>query len=177
MDEIDTLLEIKKNIKEPTLEECFNSICKVVQSLDKDGPIKVDELTRLEMYSYYKIATEGINKNKKPRIFHPIERMKWYSWKNNENLSKDEAMEKYCQKFVEIILRLYNEGIIEKYKDHPGDFINNIPRENMNILFMKYIDTDLISLEEKNKLMRLFKEKLYKYSNQKFTVTNEILYL
>lgn len=162
MENILKLKQLKKTMPEPSTKECFNSICKIIWVLDKNGPIKIDDLTRLEMYSLYKIATIGKNTSEKPSLFYPIERMKWQAWKNKENMSKKEAMEQYCKKFTEILINVYKDGAADKYKDYPVDFMENIHKKDILILMIKYINSDQVSEQDKINMMNIFNEKLIK---------------
>lgn len=49
----------------------------------------------LDLYAYFKQATEGDNHTSKPGMFDIKGKFKWEAWKAKEGLSKTEAQQKY----------------------------------------------------------------------------------
>jgi acyl-CoA-binding protein len=62
------------------LEERFNELCKIVQSLPKNGIFEPTDENKLKFYSYFKQATIGPVNTPQPYFFNVIERAKWDAW-------------------------------------------------------------------------------------------------
>eukprot|EP00217_Crustomastix_stigmatica_P015198 CAMPEP_0183795556 /NCGR_PEP_ID=MMETSP0803_2-20130417/4671_1 /TAXON_ID=195967 /ORGANISM="Crustomastix stigmata, Strain CCMP3273" /LENGTH=127 /DNA_ID=CAMNT_0026039987 /DNA_START=41 /DNA_END=422 /DNA_ORIENTATION=+ len=60
---------------------------------------------KLNMYSYYKQATEGDVKGSQPWAVQLEARAKWDAWNKRKGMSKEEAMQKY----IEIVQELQAE--------------------------------------------------------------------
>ncbi len=78
-----------------SLEEKFNQMVAIVQSLPKDGDITVSDNDKLKFYSFYKQATIGPCNTTQPYFYQIIERAKWNAWDSVKALSKEEAMQGY----------------------------------------------------------------------------------
>ena len=61
----------------------------------------------LDLYAYFKQATEGDNDTSKPGMFDIKGKFKWEAWKAKAGLSKDDAQQKY----VDIV-----NGLLETHK-------------------------------------------------------------
>lgn len=79
-------------------EKCSNW----VRSLPKDGPVQLDNSTKLECYGLYKQATEGDVTGTQPWAVQVEARAKWDAWNAVKGLSSDEAKAKYVAKVTEI---------------------------------------------------------------------------
>lgn len=56
----------------------------------------VSDKDKLLLYSYFKQAKEGDNKQDRPNgLFAHVEKMKWDSWKKLEGMSSEVAMKRY----------------------------------------------------------------------------------
>lgn len=51
----------------------------------------------LDLYGYFKQATEGDNNTSKPGMFDIKGQFKWNAWKDKAGLSQDAAMQKYVE--------------------------------------------------------------------------------
>ncbi len=49
----------------------------------------------LDLYAFFKQATDGDNTTSKPGMFDIKGQFKWNAWKDKAGLSKEEAMQKY----------------------------------------------------------------------------------
>lgn len=67
--------------------------------LVRNGPPQADATNekKLNVYKYYKQATEGDVTGNQPWSVQFEARAKWDAWKNVEGLSKEEAMQKYIE--------------------------------------------------------------------------------
>lgn len=74
-----------------TLTEQFEDAQKRVKGLSK-AP-STDEL--LELYAFYKQATEGDAKGSRPGMFDLKGRAKFDAWSGKKGVAKDKAMESY----------------------------------------------------------------------------------
>ena len=76
-----------------SLEEKFAAAQADVQSLGE----KPDNETLLELYSFFKQATEGDVKGEKPSAFDFKGRAKYDAWQAREGMSRDAAMKAYVK--------------------------------------------------------------------------------
>ena len=76
-----------------TLEERFNA----AQAAAKNLPAKPDNDTLLELYSYYKQATEGDAGGARPGAFDFVARAKLDAWEARKSMKKDVAMRGYIK--------------------------------------------------------------------------------
>ena len=86
-----------------TLEERFNELCKIVQSLPKDGEFQLSNENKLKFYAYFKQVTEGDVNTTQPYFFNVIERAKWDAWNGVKGMSKEQAMQGYLDEMREIL--------------------------------------------------------------------------
>lgn len=57
----------------------------------------------LDLYAFFKQATDGDNKTSKPGMFDIKGQFKWNAWKDKAGLSKDEAKQKYIDLVNELL--------------------------------------------------------------------------
>lgn len=76
-----------------TLEQQFSDAQADVQKLAE----KPDNETLLELYSYFKQATEGDVSGDKPGPFDFKARAKWESWADRKGMSREAAMKGYVK--------------------------------------------------------------------------------
>lgn len=76
-----------------TLKQQFEQAQAEVQKLAE----KPDNDTLLELYSYFKQATEGDVTGDKPGPFDFKARAKWESWENRKGMSHEVAMKAYVK--------------------------------------------------------------------------------
>ncbi|HEY7739932.1 MAG TPA: acyl-CoA-binding protein [Steroidobacteraceae bacterium] len=67
------------------------------QAAAKKLPAKPDNDTLLELYSYYKQATEGDAAGDRPGAFDFVARAKYDAWAARKGMSKDVAMKGYVK--------------------------------------------------------------------------------
>lgn len=67
------------------------------QAAAKKLPAKPDNDTLLELYSYYKQATEGDVSGDRPGAFDFVARAKYDAWAARKGMSKDVAMKGYVK--------------------------------------------------------------------------------
>ena len=81
------------------LEKCFHEMLTAV----KESTIEFspDNNQKLQLYAFYKQATEGDIKSKCPSILSMIERAKWMAWNAIKGMPKDDAMRGYLAVFGE----------------------------------------------------------------------------
>lgn len=76
-----------------TLNEKFQAAQKDIQEL----PERPDNEALLELYSYYKQATDGDVSGVKPSAFDFKARAKYDAWENRKGMSKEVAMKAYIK--------------------------------------------------------------------------------
>lgn len=77
----------------PTLEEQFRQAATDSKKL----PQRPDDDTLLEIYSYFKQATEGDVSGKKPGAFDFVARAKYEAWEARKGMSREMAMKAYVK--------------------------------------------------------------------------------
>ncbi len=74
-----------------SLDQNFEKAQQDVKALTK----RPSDQQLLDLYSYFKQATEGDNITSKPGMFDIKGQFKWAAWKDKSGMSKDIAMQKY----------------------------------------------------------------------------------
>jgi diazepam-binding inhibitor (GABA receptor modulating acyl-CoA-binding protein) len=74
-----------------TLQEQFSKAQIDVKTLTK----RPSDTELLDLYAFFKQATEGDNATSKPGMFDIKGQFKWNAWKDKAGLSSDDAMQKY----------------------------------------------------------------------------------
>ncbi|CCW69722.1 unnamed protein product [Phytomonas sp. Hart1] len=87
----------------------FEAAAAYVQSLPKDGPIQLDDDTKLKFYAFYKQATEGNADGSQPWAVQVKARAKWDAWNAIKDMSAEEAKVAYVSLLIEV----------SKAKGHP----------------------------------------------------------
>ncbi|MES1922499.1 hypothetical protein MHBO_004017 [Bonamia ostreae] len=80
---------------ESDIEKKFKKAEEHVRNLPKSGPFSPSREQKLKMYSFFKQATIGDNKEKKPWAIQIEKSLKWGAWKKLEGMDKEKAMEQY----------------------------------------------------------------------------------
>ncbi len=85
-----------------TLQEQFETAAEESKRL-KERP---DDETMLELYAYFKQATEGDAQGQRPGAFDFVARAKYDAWKDREGMSREVAMKAY----VKLVKHLKGKG-------------------------------------------------------------------
>jgi diazepam-binding inhibitor (GABA receptor modulating acyl-CoA-binding protein) len=85
-----------------TLEERFNIAADLVRGI----VVQINDQLLAQLYGYFKQAREGNIAFSRPSILNMRGRKMWDAWKSKENMSKENAMEKY----IEIVYGLTNKS-------------------------------------------------------------------
>lgn len=80
----------------------FEAALEYVKSLPKDGPVQLDNDTKLFFYGLYKQATEGDVKGAQPWAVQFEARAKWDAWNSRKGMSADDCKKLYVEKLVEV---------------------------------------------------------------------------
>ena len=80
----------------------FEAAVKYVRSLPKDGPVQMDNNTKLEFYSLYKQATEGDVKGTQPWAVQVEARAKWDAWNARKGMKPEEAKAAYVKRLIAV---------------------------------------------------------------------------
>jgi diazepam-binding inhibitor (GABA receptor modulating acyl-CoA-binding protein) len=86
----------------------FEKATAYVRGLPKDGPVQLDNATKLEFYAWFKQASEGDVKGTQPWAVQVEARAKWDAWAAVKGMSADEAKEKYVTKLTDAVSK---EGV------------------------------------------------------------------
>ncbi|KAG0576670.1 hypothetical protein KC19_5G098100 [Ceratodon purpureus] len=84
-----------EGVESTELEELFGAASTYVASMVSIPGVKPSSEAMLQLYAYYKIATEGPCSTSQPSAFQPTARAKWNAWQKLGNLPQEEAMQKY----------------------------------------------------------------------------------
>ncbi|ESL08974.1 hypothetical protein TRSC58_03313 [Trypanosoma rangeli SC58] len=80
----------------------FDAAVEYVRSLPKDGPVQLSNAVRLEFYALFKQVTEGPVTGSQPWSVQFEARAKWDARHALADMSKEEAMQKYVARLVEV---------------------------------------------------------------------------
>ncbi|KAG5508525.1 hypothetical protein GH5_06774 [Leishmania sp. Ghana 2012 LV757] len=81
----------------------FDAAVAYVRSLPADGPVRMDNSTRLSFYSLYKQATEGDVKGTQPWAVQVEARAKWDAWNARKGMSSDDAKAAYVKLLITVL--------------------------------------------------------------------------
>ena len=81
------------------LNDAFEKALKDVKTLDD----KPDNQTLLQLYSFYKQATEGDVSGDKPGFFDFVGLSKYEAWEKLAGMDQDEAKQKYIDKVNQLL--------------------------------------------------------------------------
>lgn len=81
----------------------FDAAVAYVRSLPKDGPIQLDNATKLKFYGLFKQATEGDNTSSQPWAVQLEARAKWDAWTSNKGLAQADAKKAYVDALTEAV--------------------------------------------------------------------------
>lgn len=76
-----------------SLQEQFDAAIEDSRKLKK----RPDDDTMLELYAYFKQATEGDAAGKRPGAFDFVARAKYDAWKDREGMTRETAMKAYVK--------------------------------------------------------------------------------
>ncbi len=82
-----------------SINEKFEQAQKEVKTLTK----RPSDMQLLDLYAFFKQATEGDNDTDKPGMFDIKGKFKWDAWKNKAGMSSDEAMQSYIDLVDELL--------------------------------------------------------------------------
>lgn len=85
----------KESLEE--LERKFKKYSEMVKKFKN-----VSDENKLFLYAHYKQVTCGNNTNPKPFILNRVEMEKWKTWFELNNLSKEDAINKYVKKVKDL---------------------------------------------------------------------------
>ncbi|CAK9274542.1 unnamed protein product [Sphagnum jensenii] len=91
-----------EGVESSELEEQFGAASTYVASMVTLPGVKPSSEAMLQLYAYYKIATEGPCSTSQPSILQPTARAKWNSWQKLGNLPQEEAMQCYIDVLTEV---------------------------------------------------------------------------
>ncbi|GET87619.1 hypothetical protein, conserved [Leishmania tarentolae] len=80
----------------------FEAAVAYVRSLPKDGPVQLDNATKLQFYALYKQATEGDVQGSQPWAVQIEARAKWDAWNCRKGMKAEDAKAAYVQLLIEV---------------------------------------------------------------------------
>ncbi|XP_074381394.1 uncharacterized protein LOC141723474 [Apium graveolens] len=85
-----------EGVERTELEKQFGAAVAFVNSKSNaDRFLGVESNVKMQLYGLHKVAIEGICMKPQPMALKVYSRAKWNAWKQLENISREEAMEKY----------------------------------------------------------------------------------
>lgn len=109
-----------------TIEEKFNAAVNVIKGLPKNGSYQPSSAMLLTFYSYFKQATLGPCKQKKPAFWDVVGRAKWDAYNALGEMSKERAMQLYVDELKKIIETM-------SYTENVANFVGSINElDNVN---------------------------------------------
>ncbi|CAA2940315.1 acyl- -binding domain-containing 1-like [Olea europaea subsp. europaea] len=93
-----------EGVESTELDEAFSAATAFVAATAADSSAQnVSNEVQLQLYGFYKIATEGPCSVPQPSLLKPTARAKWQAWQKLGAMPPEEAMEKY----IDIVTTLY----------------------------------------------------------------------
>lgn len=90
------------------IRENFDFAVAQVRASDPDAEDGPTDNEKLQFYALYKQATIGKCNVPSPWAINIVEKAKWNAWNNLGNMSKTDAMIKYCDLYM-MITEKYNQ--------------------------------------------------------------------
>lgn len=87
--------------KKTELEQNFEVAVDAIKNSDPDAPKRPSNDEKLRFYGLYKQATSGDCNVSQPWAIQVVDRAKWDAWNANKGMSKDAAMLKYCDLYLD----------------------------------------------------------------------------
>ncbi|GET87617.1 hypothetical protein, conserved [Leishmania tarentolae] len=81
----------------------FEAAVAYVRSLPKDGPVQLDNATKLQFYALYKQATEGDVQGSQPWAVQIEARAKWDAWNCRKGMKAEDAKAAYVERLVAVL--------------------------------------------------------------------------
>lgn len=88
--------------KSNEITDSFNFAVEQVRSPDTKNSRLPTDAERLQFYALYKQATVGKCTTAQPWAIQVVERAKWNAWNSLGTMSKETAMLKYCDLYMEV---------------------------------------------------------------------------
>lgn len=82
------------------IEDNFNFAVEQIRNTESKGSGPSDAI-KLQFYALYKQATIGKCNIPQPWALQVVDRAKWDAWNKLGNMSKETAMTKYCELYME----------------------------------------------------------------------------
>ena len=97
----------KANWLRKPLKEQFEMAVIIARNLPREKLGLIGHQDVLQFYAFYKQATKGPCQLDKPVVFDITKRAKWKAWSELGNMSSDEAMILYLERFKEVFRQFY----------------------------------------------------------------------
>lgn len=128
-----------EGVESTELDELFSAATAFVaaSAADRVSP-KVSNELQLQLYGYYKIATEGPCSTPQPSALKMTARAKWQAWQKLGAMPPEEAMQKY----IDIVTELFPSwvaGASGKSKDGNADARSKNSRGPMGPVFSTFV--------------------------------------
>ncbi|PIA48891.1 hypothetical protein AQUCO_01300054v1 [Aquilegia coerulea] len=121
------------------LDEIFSAATAFVAASASDRLAqKVSNEKQLQLYGFYKIATEGPCNTPQPSALNMSARAKWNAWQKLGSMSPEEAMQMYIQ----LVCELYPSwaaGSAASRKDRDKDATSSASKSMMGPVFSSYV--------------------------------------
>jgi len=120
-----------------SIEERFNTAVNVIKGLPKNGPFQPSYDMMLRFYSYFKQATEGPCRSRRPAFWDVVGKVKYDTWKRLGDMSREKAMAAYVEELRQIVETM-------SYTQNVAEFYNSLNQFDMKIEDIELIAPDLI---------------------------------
>ncbi|XP_026683513.1 acyl-CoA-binding domain-containing protein 5-like [Diaphorina citri] len=120
-------------------ERKFYAAVSIIQNLPKSGPIQTPLNTMLQFYALYKQATEGPNNQPKPAFWDIVRKTKWDAWTKLGDMSKEAAMQRYIDEFINIVDSTLGSDVEDMVKSL-GTLYEAVNNEDIDLLLGPTMD-------------------------------------
>lgn len=101
------------------------------------GPFQPSYDMMLRFYSYFKQATEGPCRSRRPAFWDMVGKVKYDTWKRLGDMPREKAMEAYVEELRQIVETM-------SYTQNVAEFYNSLNQFDMKIEDIELIAPDLI---------------------------------
>lgn len=112
-----------------SLEEKFLAAGKVIKGMPRDGTFQPSNEVKLQFYSLYKQATDGVCIGTRPGWWDVEARAKYDAWKSLKNMDKNTAMVKYIDLIKQFIETMTFSSEVEGFMETIGPFYETVDED------------------------------------------------
>lgn len=121
-----------------SIEEKFNAAVNVIKGLPPKGSYQPSYDMMLRFYSYFKQATEGPCKSRRPAFWDIVGKAKYDAWKRLGEMPKEKAMQSYVDELKKIVETMsFTENVADFYESLSE--LDNVSVEDLELVAPEFM--------------------------------------